>query len=230
MTRLVAYLALALAALSLVVGLHSPGRVLGSSGPVSIPVQFITGGDAGETIQKIDGSARFAPPPFVVGMIDDPHQAAQTLAGDVTGKTDAAIVRQLTGIDAGVTVIATEVGFGGAFAPLVVTRERTCTGSACTMTLPIPNNVVGFADVIVAVRQGDGGANGGAAQWRCGILNNGGTCKVWSACTATTAYASTDAGGAWAPSVAVSSCVITVTAAAVAGLDNASTLQVAVAR
>lgn len=152
-----------------------------------------------------------------------------SISGDCVGSGPGASTltcAKATGSDGGFGVAASYVAWPSAQVTGVASQELSCATSACTMPFPVPSNTSGFVDVLYVVRQGDGGVNAGGGQWRCGVANVGGTCKQWSACTATTAFSSTDAGGAFGPaSVTLTSCSIVVTAPSISGLHFASTVQ-----
>jgi hypothetical protein len=139
-----------------------------------------------------------------------------------------------TGVDGGATnLICTQATGGGAGYNVkativknvnVTTNELgpiTTTATSSTMTWALPLATGGWLDVLVEGRvPGDAGSNtglAGGAKWTCGVTSYGtNSCAAFSACTASSAWASNaDAGSAATVSVAVAAggagCTATIT-------------------
>jgi hypothetical protein len=185
-----------------------------AAGPTSINPKYITSPtvDAQSYVGFRDGS---------VGWFAGPASTSPTISGDclssaVDGgsKLDCVAV---TGTDGGIYPVhpaevantLQDAGNG----VITVERATSISGSASTtMTYPIPPNTSGTVTVIVSAHStGDSGTNGGSATWSCGVVNYGGTCKVYTACAASTSWGSTDGGAGWSTSLAITSCVATQT-------------------
>jgi hypothetical protein len=159
------------------------------------------------------------------------------ISGDCTSSLDASTsltCARGTGFDGSYSLPSKIVSFqptpGAGLTQEVETTSTDAGGNSATMTFPIPVGTNGRVTFDIEGKQvSDGGHQlGGDSTWFCGVINNAGTCQTYRACAAVNAWVATDGGNAWTTSVAVTSCVATVTvtgAAAMGPIHWASTVK-----
>ena len=176
--------------------------------------RYINGGafrcwrDAGHMLQ---GNACFA---------SDWPVAVTSISDDCTGGLDGAVTcSQATGSGGVYTVLAPTVTNGNVTTIELGPITTKATSGSIVWNLPIATS--GWVDFLIEGRvPGDAGASSGiagGAKWSCGVTSyNTNTCALFSACAASSAWASNvDAGSAAAVGVAVAAggagCTATIT-------------------